>query len=233
MGKARPAAARGKGPGAPAGAQGGRARPIPNPFEVKVNRQKFPVLGRKARHAVGQPGVSRARAVQKVRGGGRAAGTCRRGGEGVSGERQSPGVSSSVRWLGWCVPRPGVPPIFLRALQGAGPGKLALGGHAARVCPVPRFRGAPVHASSSLSSRGLGASGPGAAHPFLRRAGMSRMLGEQVRLSFQAQHRVPRAETEALPSVLTVPEYSAPFSLLQVAFHVRPLRRVLGFNNIQ
>jgi len=65
MGKARPAAARRKGPGAPAGAQGGRARPIPNPFEVKVNRQKFPVLGRKARHAVGQPGVSRARAVQK------------------------------------------------------------------------------------------------------------------------------------------------------------------------
>lgn len=80
MGKARPAAARWKGPGAPAGAQGGRAKPNPNPFEVKVNRQKFPVLGRKARHAVGQPGVSRARAVQKVRGGGRAAGTCRDGG---------------------------------------------------------------------------------------------------------------------------------------------------------
>ncbi|XP_040481289.1 nucleolar protein 14 [Ursus maritimus] len=65
MGKATPAAARWKGPGAPAGAQGGRAKPNPNPFEVKVNRQKFPVLGRKARHAVGQPGVSRARAVQK------------------------------------------------------------------------------------------------------------------------------------------------------------------------
>ncbi|KAI5775723.1 NOP14 [Gulo gulo luscus] len=65
MGKARPAAARKRGTGAPAGAQGGRARPNPNPFEVKVNRQKFPVLGRKARHAVGQPGVSRARAVKK------------------------------------------------------------------------------------------------------------------------------------------------------------------------
>ncbi|XP_032189533.1 nucleolar protein 14 isoform X2 [Mustela erminea] len=65
MGKARPAAARTRGAGAPAGAQGGRARPNPNPFEVKVNRQKFPVLGRKARHAVGQPGVSRARAVHK------------------------------------------------------------------------------------------------------------------------------------------------------------------------
>ncbi|XP_038389128.1 nucleolar protein 14 [Canis lupus familiaris] len=65
MGKARLAAFRRKGSGAPAGAQSGRARPNPNPFEVKVNRQKFPVLGRKARHAVGQPGVSRARAVQK------------------------------------------------------------------------------------------------------------------------------------------------------------------------
>ncbi|XP_022362070.1 nucleolar protein 14 [Enhydra lutris kenyoni] len=65
MGKARPAAARKRGAVAPAGAQGGRARPNPNPFEVKVNRQKFPVLGRKARHAVGQPGVSRARAVHK------------------------------------------------------------------------------------------------------------------------------------------------------------------------
>uniref|UniRef100_M3YHK5 NOP14 nucleolar protein n=1 Tax=Mustela putorius furo TaxID=9669 RepID=M3YHK5_MUSPF len=65
MGKARLAAARTRGAGAPAGAQGGRARPNPNPFEVKVNRQKFPVLGRKARHAVGQPGVSRARAVHK------------------------------------------------------------------------------------------------------------------------------------------------------------------------
>ncbi|XP_029805228.1 nucleolar protein 14 [Suricata suricatta] len=62
MGKAGRAAARRKALGAPAG---GRARPNPNPFEVKVNRQKFPVLGRKARHAVGLPGVSRARAVQK------------------------------------------------------------------------------------------------------------------------------------------------------------------------
>ncbi|GAB5570998.1 nucleolar protein 14 isoform X1 [Prionailurus iriomotensis] len=62
MGKAGGVAARRRGLGAPAG---GRARPSPNPFEVKVNRQKFPVLGRKARHAVGLPGVSRARAVQK------------------------------------------------------------------------------------------------------------------------------------------------------------------------
>ncbi|XP_008576198.1 PREDICTED: nucleolar protein 14 [Galeopterus variegatus] len=36
-----------------------------NPFEVKVNRQKFQVLGRKTRHDVGLPGVSRARALRK------------------------------------------------------------------------------------------------------------------------------------------------------------------------
>ncbi|XP_045429957.1 nucleolar protein 14 isoform X2 [Pipistrellus kuhlii] len=65
MGKARATGARPKAPGAPAGARGGRARPNPNPFEVKVNRQKFQVLGRKTRHDVGQPGVSRARAIQK------------------------------------------------------------------------------------------------------------------------------------------------------------------------
>ncbi|XP_058921979.1 nucleolar protein 14 [Kogia breviceps] len=65
MGKARSAGARRKAPGAPAGARGGRARPSANPFEVKVNRQKFQVLGRKTRHDVGLPGVSRARALQK------------------------------------------------------------------------------------------------------------------------------------------------------------------------
>lgn len=170
MGKARPAAARWKGPGAPAGAQGGRAKPNPNPFEVKVNRQKFPVLGRKARHAVGQPGVSRARAVQKVRGGGRAAGTCRDGGR--RGVRRAPGPWGlrSVR-LGWCVARPGVvrpacrapvPPIFSARAAGSRPGKLAPGGHAARVCScpsVPRGAGArlfqPVLAETwSLWSRG-------------------------------------------------------------------------------
>lgn len=65
MGKARATGARPKAPGAPAGARGGRARSNPNPFEVKVNRQKFQVLGRKTRHDVGLPGVSRARAIQK------------------------------------------------------------------------------------------------------------------------------------------------------------------------
>ncbi|XP_020745513.2 nucleolar protein 14 [Odocoileus virginianus] len=64
MGKTR-SAARGKASAAPAGPWGGRARPNPNPFEVKVNRQKFQVLGRKTRHEVGLPGVSRARALQK------------------------------------------------------------------------------------------------------------------------------------------------------------------------
>ncbi|XP_076992393.1 nucleolar protein 14 isoform X2 [Tamandua tetradactyla] len=42
-----------------------RAKPNPNPFEVKVNRQKFQILGRKTRHDVGLPGVSRARAIKK------------------------------------------------------------------------------------------------------------------------------------------------------------------------
>ncbi|XP_024429557.1 nucleolar protein 14 [Desmodus rotundus] len=65
MGKARAIGARAKPPGAPAGTRVSRTRPNPNPFEVKVNRQKFQVLGRKTRHDVGMPGVSRARAIQK------------------------------------------------------------------------------------------------------------------------------------------------------------------------
>ncbi|NXX85778.1 NOP14 protein, partial [Urocolius indicus] len=36
-----------------------------NPFEVKVNRQKFNVLGRKTKNDVGLPGVSRSKAVKK------------------------------------------------------------------------------------------------------------------------------------------------------------------------
>ncbi|KAM5272205.1 nucleolar protein 14 [Ctenodactylus gundi] len=55
MGKARP---RRPAPRAPSKAN-------PNPFEVKVNRQKFHILGRKTRHDVGLPGVSRARAIRK------------------------------------------------------------------------------------------------------------------------------------------------------------------------
>ncbi|XP_003461905.1 nucleolar protein 14 isoform X1 [Cavia porcellus] len=58
MGKAKPAGARRQAPKAP-------AKTSPNPFEVKVNRQKFQILGRKTRHDVGLPGVSRARAIRK------------------------------------------------------------------------------------------------------------------------------------------------------------------------
>ncbi|NXT82394.1 NOP14 protein, partial [Zapornia atra] len=36
-----------------------------NPFEVKVNRQKFDVLGRKTKNDVGLPGVSRTKAIKK------------------------------------------------------------------------------------------------------------------------------------------------------------------------
>ncbi|XP_009957226.1 PREDICTED: nucleolar protein 14 [Leptosomus discolor] len=36
-----------------------------NPFEVKVNRQKFNILGRKTKNDVGLPGVSRSKAVKK------------------------------------------------------------------------------------------------------------------------------------------------------------------------
>ncbi|XP_029024498.1 nucleolar protein 14 [Betta splendens] len=36
-----------------------------NPFEVKINRKKFEVLGRKAKHDVGLPGVSRSKANKK------------------------------------------------------------------------------------------------------------------------------------------------------------------------
>ena len=44
--------------------QGGR----PNPFEVKLNRQKHHVLGRKiSKYDKGKPGVSRSKAINKVR----------------------------------------------------------------------------------------------------------------------------------------------------------------------
>lgn len=65
MGKAKRTGARRQVHKAPAGASGGPAKTNPNPFEVKVNRQKFQILGRKTRHDVGLPGVSRARAIRK------------------------------------------------------------------------------------------------------------------------------------------------------------------------
>nr|XP_056711655.1 nucleolar protein 14 [Euleptes europaea] len=65
MGKA----ARGKkgGPPVAAGrASGSAARLVrSNPFEVKVNKQKFHILGRKTKHDVGLPGVSRSKAHKK------------------------------------------------------------------------------------------------------------------------------------------------------------------------
>ncbi|XP_028658093.2 nucleolar protein 14 [Erpetoichthys calabaricus] len=36
-----------------------------NPFEVKINRQKFDILGRKSKHDVGLPGVSRSKAMRR------------------------------------------------------------------------------------------------------------------------------------------------------------------------
>lgn len=39
-----------------------------NPFEVKINRKKFDILGRKSKHDVGLPGVSRSKAINKVGG---------------------------------------------------------------------------------------------------------------------------------------------------------------------
>ncbi|KAM3831626.1 nucleolar protein 14 [Vipera latastei] len=43
----------------------GAASGSKSPFEVKTNREKFPVLGRRPRHAVGLPGVARSRAHAK------------------------------------------------------------------------------------------------------------------------------------------------------------------------
>lgn len=37
-----------------------------NPFEVHVNKEKIKVLGKKSKHDRGLPGVSRAKAIQKV-----------------------------------------------------------------------------------------------------------------------------------------------------------------------
>ena len=37
-----------------------------NPFEVRVNRKKHEVLGQRGKSDVGQPGISRSKAIQKV-----------------------------------------------------------------------------------------------------------------------------------------------------------------------
>uniref|UniRef100_A0A672FTS5 NOP14 nucleolar protein homolog (yeast) n=1 Tax=Salarias fasciatus TaxID=181472 RepID=A0A672FTS5_SALFA len=49
----------------PGGAAGSLAPEANNPFEVKINRKKFDVLGRKSKHDVGLPGVSRSKAITK------------------------------------------------------------------------------------------------------------------------------------------------------------------------
>lgn len=64
MGKAR-----GKGPARSATATA-MAKARNNPFEVKVNKQKFSVLGRRTKHDVGLPGISRSKALRKVSGAG-------------------------------------------------------------------------------------------------------------------------------------------------------------------
>ncbi|XP_053314188.1 nucleolar protein 14 [Spea bombifrons] len=58
--KGTPAAGR----GAPAKAKV-RSELRDNPFEVKINRQKFNVLGKKSKHDVGLPGVSKSKALNK------------------------------------------------------------------------------------------------------------------------------------------------------------------------
>ncbi|KAM3937753.1 nucleolar protein 14 [Leptodactylus fuscus] len=58
-----------KGKKPPAGPAGrvskARSEVRDNPFEVKINKQKFTVLGRKTKHDVGLPGVSKSKALKK------------------------------------------------------------------------------------------------------------------------------------------------------------------------
>ena len=42
------------------------AETLQNPFEIQINKRKHETLGRISKHEVGQPGVSRSRAIQKV-----------------------------------------------------------------------------------------------------------------------------------------------------------------------
>lgn len=37
-----------------------------NPFEIRLNRQKHPILGKKRKHEKGNPGIARSKAVEKV-----------------------------------------------------------------------------------------------------------------------------------------------------------------------
>ncbi|XP_025968534.1 nucleolar protein 14 isoform X2 [Dromaius novaehollandiae] len=66
MGKASKRKQKASGPG---GSKGPMKSPMDvvrsNPFEVKVNKQKFNILGRKTKNDVGLPGVSRSKAIKK------------------------------------------------------------------------------------------------------------------------------------------------------------------------
>ena len=37
-----------------------------NPFEVRINKRRYDILGRKMKHGKGKPGVSRSRGLKKV-----------------------------------------------------------------------------------------------------------------------------------------------------------------------
>ncbi|XP_053560171.1 nucleolar protein 14 [Bombina bombina] len=54
-----------KGKQLPAASIKARGEVRNNPFEVKINKQKFNVLGRKTKHDVGLPGVSKSKALKK------------------------------------------------------------------------------------------------------------------------------------------------------------------------
>lgn len=43
-----------------------KTQKVLNPFEVRVNRSKFQVLGRKSKNDWGLPGVARAKSIKKV-----------------------------------------------------------------------------------------------------------------------------------------------------------------------
>lgn len=53
---------RGKNAGLP-----GETAKVDNPFEIRMHRSKHDNLGRRARHEKGLPGVSRSKAIEKVR----------------------------------------------------------------------------------------------------------------------------------------------------------------------
>ncbi|KAM4054069.1 nucleolar protein 14 [Anomaloglossus baeobatrachus] len=65
MGKSKNKKGRQPPAGAAARVTKARSEVRDNPFEVKINKQKFTVLGRKTKHDVGLPGVSKSKALQK------------------------------------------------------------------------------------------------------------------------------------------------------------------------